>query len=611
MNESWQESGGAKISCAGPDHLISGQPTAVANGKLICSIRSSNSSGSQKAHRLAATLSSSGCRIEANRNTTARAEDQPVILDNDDDLDKARAGGQAEGASGEVDTGRIELDASLHNSFPTSELASAPTDSIDTSDPWYDVEEGRYVEETAPGPGSHEQHSVPSAPAQVQALQGQIHQQDETWLNWRKNWGWLWESNKWSHHRPHTYLPKSSSAEAPQDDIQSRERSETTGSRPEELRDACRCGTSAQGLEWEQRETWVAVESLGRRELGEEAVMEETGRVEVNDTDDRMDKEATEALPATQLEIDKLHFRLRGIRTQQLPGRQTKTTRYRVVWGEHPNTSDSWVNGDDVQISMPRLPCERSSQDLVPQVEKDVVRVHHIRSSRRSKCKKIFEYLVDEISTWIPEDRLRISLSPTLLAGLKASSTDPLSLVESEVHSKHLAILANDEHCHASRTPRSHSTASTPPGPARNGDPDAEKRGGKRAHQDLHAETGSETHSMNTDDSHNTGDSGIEDLRLAKRRKPRAALAMALTTCRRHSSDSLATLWCHQPPDLRLTTRSPRLMLDVRRPSSMTSSTVSHELLGVPLRQQRRYQSLSIRNGPSKDSSSAPGSGMM
>jgi hypothetical protein len=34
MNKSWQDPGGAEISCAGPDHLISGQPTAVANGKV-------------------------------------------------------------------------------------------------------------------------------------------------------------------------------------------------------------------------------------------------------------------------------------------------------------------------------------------------------------------------------------------------------------------------------------------------------------------------------------------------------------------------------------------------------------------------------------------------
>src|SRR4051794_11975032 len=57
--------------------------------------------------------------------------------------------------------------------------------------------------------------------------------------------------------------------------------SETTGSRPEELRDSCRCGTPAHGLEWEQRETRVVVESLGRWELGEKALMEETTGVEI------------------------------------------------------------------------------------------------------------------------------------------------------------------------------------------------------------------------------------------------------------------------------------------------------------------------------------------
>jgi hypothetical protein len=86
-------------------------------------------------------------------------------------------------------------------------------------------------------------------------------------------------------------------------------------------------------------------------------VGDQQNQAEVDDTDDPMDKEATEALPATPLEIDKHRFRLRGIRAQQPPGRQTKTTQYRVVWGEHPNGSDSWVNEDDVQILMPRLPC--------------------------------------------------------------------------------------------------------------------------------------------------------------------------------------------------------------------------------------------------------------
>ncbi|TVY92099.1 hypothetical protein LAWI1_G002737 [Lachnellula willkommii] len=104
----------------------------------------------------------------------------------------------------------------------------------------------------------------------------------------------------------HTYLPKSSSAEAPQDEIQSRERNETTGSRPEELRDACRCAGDS-----------VAIELLGRRELGDEALLEEEGGVEirqqgelagrpavgdqqiqaeVDDTDDPMDKETRRLL---------------------------------------------------------------------------------------------------------------------------------------------------------------------------------------------------------------------------------------------------------------------------------------------------------------------------
>jgi hypothetical protein len=72
----------------------------------------------------------------------------------------------------------------------------------------------------------------------------------------------------------------------------------------------------------------VAVESLRRRELGKKALIEEaegveiqqqeglTGwpavgnqynQVEVDNTDDPMDKEATKALLATQLEINKHH----------------------------------------------------------------------------------------------------------------------------------------------------------------------------------------------------------------------------------------------------------------------------------------------------------------
>jgi len=90
-----------------------------------------------------------------------------VILVNDDSDEAGAGDDEAEAASGDVNTGRIERDASLQNSFATSELASAPTKSIDISGPWYDVEESCY-EEPAPGPGSSEQHGVPSAPAQAQ-----------------------------------------------------------------------------------------------------------------------------------------------------------------------------------------------------------------------------------------------------------------------------------------------------------------------------------------------------------------------------------------------------------------------------------------------------------
>ena len=56
-----------------------------------------------------------------------------MILDSDDD---PGAKGQAEGASGEVDAGCMDLDVSLHNTFATSELTSAPIEPIDASGPW-------------------------------------------------------------------------------------------------------------------------------------------------------------------------------------------------------------------------------------------------------------------------------------------------------------------------------------------------------------------------------------------------------------------------------------------------------------------------------------------
>jgi len=48
-----------------------------------------------------------------------------VILDNDDPVEIS-AGDEAEDASGNVDTGRIERDASLYNTFAILELVSEP-----------------------------------------------------------------------------------------------------------------------------------------------------------------------------------------------------------------------------------------------------------------------------------------------------------------------------------------------------------------------------------------------------------------------------------------------------------------------------------------------------
>ncbi len=75
-----------------------------------------------------------------------------MILDNDNDLDKADTGGEAEGASSNINTEHIEQDTSLHNPFVTSELALAPTEPINASGLWYDIKEDCYIKEP-PAPG--------------------------------------------------------------------------------------------------------------------------------------------------------------------------------------------------------------------------------------------------------------------------------------------------------------------------------------------------------------------------------------------------------------------------------------------------------------------------
>jgi hypothetical protein len=377
-----------------------------------------------------------------------------VLLDDDSD--------EAKGASEDVDTRRIEQDARLYDTFATSKPALAPTESVDASGPW-----------SAPGLGPCEQHGASSALAQAQLqtlsqssklLQDWANQQgvddiprstsvesalhslprlfdsgDDGWTEenmaeLEKELGLaLEEQQVESSSAGAPTSPSPRLVEAPQDETRSREISETTGSRSEELQDARRRSTPAQDLEkWEQQETEVVVEggAVAMQQQEELAAQkEELAQPTVDDQQDLVEvvgdeTEATEALPAAQPkipEIDERRFRLRGVRARQLAGRQTKTTQYRVVWGENPNKSSSWFNFDDVQISMPRLPCELYPQQLALQ-DMDIFRVCDIRSSLL-KGRKVFEYLVDAFdlddSTWITEDQLRISLSPILVAELK------------------------------------------------------------------------------------------------------------------------------------------------------------------------------------------------
>ncbi|KAG9233179.1 hypothetical protein BJ875DRAFT_485394 [Amylocarpus encephaloides] len=580
---------------------------------------------SQKARRPAATLSRSGCQAEAERNTAARAEggeptsanrlgerqgdnpDQPVILD-DNELD------EAEGASVDIETGCLERDPSPYNISATSEPVLGPIKSIDTSGPWYDVEEGCYIDEPAPRLGPHEQYSIPSAPAQAQPQtlpQSSAPQQDQTNEQGvgsiarnasvelalhslpkpfdRGDDGWTDESiaelekelglalEEEQVESPFAGAPSSPSprsVEAPQDEIQSRERSKTTGGILEELRDASRRCNSAQDLElWEQRETQVVVEggavamqqqeelAVQKEELGQPAVGDQQDEVEVDNADDPEDKEATEALPAAQPkipEIDEHRFRLRGVRARQFAGRQIKTTQYRII----------------------SMPCEPYSQDLALQV--DIFRVCGMRSSLR-KGRKVFEYLVNifglDSRTWTTEDQLRISLNPMLVAELKASSPHPLSEAQREVLLRHSATPISDKYHHVSRVSRS---SSAPADTALEGEPPTRKRG----HQDVRTEISSNTyHSANIDDNHDACDTGDEDPRPAKRRKPRAALTVTSTISQRHTPE----LHVGQPgPLVALSTAIPEI--DDAHPQ------VDHECLSTFVDNSHQYASRTPRS---------------
>jgi hypothetical protein len=239
----------------------------------------------------------------------------------DDESDEADAEDEAEDAFSDADAGRIEQDASPHNTLATSKLGLGSATSIGAPclEKWFDVEEGRYVYEPVPRLESCEQQDASSAPMHDQRHtlrqsseppQDQIDQQDtgdmiqstsvESAPHSRPgpsntgDDGWTDDSmaelegelglalveqvNSSSASAPGSPCPPRS-VEASQDESQSRKRSEATGSRPEDLRDASRYGTSDQGLECEQRENRVVVKIAGGREQQEEELVELVGEV--------------------------------------------------------------------------------------------------------------------------------------------------------------------------------------------------------------------------------------------------------------------------------------------------------------------------------------------
>ncbi|KAG0645128.1 hypothetical protein D0Z07_9189 [Hyphodiscus hymeniophilus] len=309
--------------------------------------------------------------------------DQPMILDGDEPYE-AGTRDEAEDASGDVDPGNIEQDANSQDSLASAELASTATKS---NGPWYNAEEGCWIDEPALGLGSAEQ-GVPFAPAQGRPqtlsqpsspLQDPINEQDIgnitrttsaesaphflPELSAHGDDGWTEDCMAELEREVRLALvghmqssttraptpPRSRSVEASQDGIQSRDRG-TAGGRSDEPREASRPRTAAQAPKELDRlveapgrsepRQWELVgeaegdamqqqeEELERQkeELVEPAVGDQQYLVVTNEKDDPKDKEVTEALLAAQLEFNKHRFRLRGIRTRRpLTGRHTKT----------------------------------------------------------------------------------------------------------------------------------------------------------------------------------------------------------------------------------------------------------------------------------------------
>ena len=189
-----------------------------------------------------------------------------MILD-DNDSDKACAEDEAEGTISDVDTGRVERDASPHNTVITLELALRPVTSIDASPRLGFCEQQGVL-------SAHTQDQTQILPQSSTPLEDQINQRDihnitqsmsvesaphslpkpsnngdDGWTDdsmaaLEKELGLaLEEQVESSPASAPTSSPRS--VEAPEDEIQSRERSETSSSRPEEPRDTCQSGTPA------------------------------------------------------------------------------------------------------------------------------------------------------------------------------------------------------------------------------------------------------------------------------------------------------------------------------------------------------------------------------
>jgi hypothetical protein len=203
---------------------------------------------------------------------------------------------EAEDGASDIEVGNTERDASPQSTLEASDLVSGPTKSIDTSGPWYDVEEGRYIDEpdqtsiispvskSLPDHGNEHVSNITAEPAShslAPLLKSNHGWTDDSMaeLEAEVALALLEEANSSSTSAPSS--PRHS-VDPPQDKINTQEHTETAGSRPEELRDATRHGTPSQGLEeWKQQETQVVGGSLARRELREEELAGDVGGAEM------------------------------------------------------------------------------------------------------------------------------------------------------------------------------------------------------------------------------------------------------------------------------------------------------------------------------------------